>query len=238
MSSSPLMAAMRQTEDLFRDVPLLAKLPEAELRALASRGRVRSYPSGAVLFREGDPGDSLHVVMEGGVRISVLSPAGEEATVALLGQGEFVGDLALLDGRPRSASAIASGPTKTLVVTRDDFTHWLTERPRAALALLEALSLRFRRTDEALADLAFLDLPRRLAKRLVDLAAAHPEVQAQRRLPESLRLRITQAELASMLGVSRESVNKQLNQFAREGWLSLGRGSVTLNDIEALRSLD
>lgn len=227
---------MNQNEELFRDVPLLARLPEAELRALASHGRVRAYPSGEIIFREGDPGDSLHIVIEGGVRVSVLSPAGEEVTVALLGPGEFVGDLALLDGRPRSASAIAAQPTRTLVVTRDDFRQWLSERPRAAFALLEALSLRLRRTDEALADLAFLDLPQRLAKRLLELAIAHPEVQLTARGSEGVRLRITQAELASMLGVSRESVNKQLNQFAREGWIALGRGSVTLINTEALRT--
>lgn len=227
---------MNQQEDLIRDVPLLARLPEAELRALASRGRVRTYPGGALIFREGDPGDSLHIVIEGGVRIAVLSASGEEATVALLGPGECVGDLALLDGRPRSASAIAAQPTKTLVVTREDFRQWLSERPRAALALLEALSLRLRRTDEALTDLAFLDLAQRLAKRLLDLATAHPEVRAKG-VAEGIRLRVTQSELASMLGVSRESVNKQLNQFARRGWIALGRGSVTLRDAEALRSL-
>ena len=226
---------MNQSEDLVRAVPLLAKLPEAELRALASRGRVRSYRAGATIFREGDPGDSLHIVVEGAVRIDVLSSAGEEVTVALLGPGEFVGHLALLDGRPRSASAIASQATRTLVVTRNDFIQWLSERPRAALALLEALSLLLRRTDEALADLAFLDLPHRLAKRLLDLAT-HPELLADDPRPGAIRVRITQGELASMLGVSRESVNKQLNQFARKGWLELGRGAVTIRDTTALRT--
>jgi len=228
---------MTYHEHLIRDVPLLARLPEAELRALASRGRVRSYPPGAIIFREGGPGDSLHVVVEGSVRIVVLSATGEEATVALLGPGEFVGDLALLDGRPRSASAIASLPTKTLVVTRGDFKQWLSEQPRAALALLETLSLRVRRTDEALTDLAFLDLPQRLAKRLLNLAASQAQAGARPVPPAGVRLRITQSELASMLGVSRESVNKQLNQFARQGWIALGRASVTLRDPEALRTL-
>jgi CRP-like cAMP-binding protein len=206
----------------LRDVPLLARLPEADLKALASRGRVRSYRAGAVLFREGDPGDALYVVVEGNVRVAVLSAAGEEATVALLGPGEFVGDLALLDGRPRSASAIAHRATKTLIVTREHFRRWLAERPKASFALLEALSVRVRRTDEALADLSFLGLPQRLAKRLLNLSVG----------PE--RVPITQAELASMLGVSRESVNKQLNQFAREGWIALGRGSVSVLNRGAL----
>lgn len=226
---------MSHHEELIRDVPLLARLPEAELRALASHGRMRSYRSGAVLFREGDPGDSLHIVVEGGVRIVVLSPTGEEATIALLGPGEFVGDLALLDGGVRSASAIASRPTRTLVVTRANFRRWLAQRPRAALALLETLSLRVRRTDEALADLTFLDVPHRLAKWLLDLAYTQTSVETERPSTKDVRLRVTQSELASMLGVSRESVNKQLNRFARKGWVLLGRGSVTLIDMEALR---
>ena len=227
---------MNRSEDLVRAVPLLARLPEADLRALASQGQVRRHPAGKTIFREGGPGDSLHIVIEGAVRIAVLSPAGEEVTIALLGPGEFVGHLALLDDRPRSASAIASQPTKTLVVTRDAFARWLSERPQAALALLETLSLMVRSTDEALADLAFLDLRHRLAKRLLDLAAAHPEAETEGQHSSEVRLRITQAELASMLSVSRESVNKQLNQFAREGWIVLGRGSVTLTDPAALRT--
>jgi CRP-like cAMP-binding protein len=221
---------MSANEQLFRDVPLLAKLAEEDLRALAGQGRANAHRSGAVIFREGDPGDSLHIVVEGAVRIVVLSPEGVEATVALLGPGEFVGHLALIDGRPRSASAIASGATKTLVVTRDDFLAWLSQRPTATLALLEAMSVLLRRTDEILTDLAFLPLQQRLAKRLLDLS----ETRADGR---SGRIRITQSELASMLGVSRESVNKQLNAWARAGWLRLGRGSVTLLNAESLRDL-
>ena len=219
-------------EGLIRDVPLLARLPEEELRALASKGHVHDYTNGTAIFHEGDPGDALHIVIEGGVRIVVASPKGEEATVALLGPGECVGELALLDGKPRSASAIASGNTKTLVVRRDEFMRWLSERPKAAFALLETLSLRVRRTDEALADFAFLDLPQRLAKRLLDVAS----IQQDGNERAGFQIRITQAELASMLGVSRESVNKQLNRFARDGWITLSRGAVTLEDSEALRT--
>ncbi len=227
-------------EHLIRDVPLLARLPEEELRALASNGHVHDYTTGTAIFHEGDPGDALHIVIEGGVRIVVASPKGEEATVALLGPGECVGELALLDGKPRSASAIASGATKTLVVRRDDFTRWLAERPKAAFALLETLSLRVRRTDEALADFACLDLPQRLAKRLLDVANVQhvgtgPSMEDGSELA-GFQIRITQAELASMLGVSRESVNKQLNRFARDGWITLSRGAVTLEDLEALRT--
>lgn len=224
---------MSNHEELFRSVPLLARLAPADLKALAGKGRLRSFRSGVTIFGQGEPGVSLHVVVSGAVRINVLSDGGEEATLALLGPGECVGDLSLLDGRPRSASAVAAQTTRTLVVTRDDFARWLAARPKAALALLETLSLRVRRADEALADLAFLDLPHRLAKQLVALALGHPEVQAKGQR-EGIRLRITQSQLAAMLGVSRESVNKQLNALARSGVLRLGRGSVTVLDVDGL----
>ncbi len=233
-SKSENVAGMLQHQAFIREVPLLARLAQQDLRSLAARGRIKSHRSGAVLFREGDRGDALYIVVRGAVRVSVLSPSGGEATVAVLGPGEFVGDLALLDGRPRSASAIVLQPTRTLVVTRDEFRRWLRERPQAALALLEALSLRIRRTDEQLADLAFLDAPHRLAKRLLTLAADQYGTRALR----GARLRVTQAELASMLGVSRESVNKHVNQLALKGWVRLGRGSITLLDPDALASAE
>ena len=219
-------------EKFIRDVPLLARLASEDVRTLAQRGRVRNYAAGAVLFHEGEPGDSLHVVVEGRVRVAVVSATGEEATVAYIPPGEVVGELSIFDGRPRSATAIAAERTKTFVVTKDGFVEWLSEHPQAALALLETLSLRIRRTDENVADLAFLDLPHRLAKQLVTLANAHGE----RVNGGEPRLKVTQGELASMLAVSRESVNKQLNFFQREGWITLGRGWVRIVDSHALRT--
>ena len=214
---------------MIRHLPFLARLRQEDLEALASHGRVRAYPAGSFIFREGEPGDSLHVVIEGSIRVAVLSPGGDEATLALLGPGQTCGELSLVDGRPRSATAIASQATKTLVIKRMDFLEWLSERPQAALALLETLSLRMRRTDEVLADLAFMNLPSRLAKQLLDLAGLYPGAKC---------LRITQSELAAMVGVTRESVNKQLNSFARKGWVRLSRGTVTLTDLAGLQSLE
>ena len=218
-------------QSYIRDLPLLARLPEADLQALASRGRVRRFPAGSAIFHEGDPGDALHVVVEGQVRITVLSGAGNEATVATVDTGDCFGEFALLDGRPRSATATATRATCTFVVTRADFVDWLSARPAAALALLETLSLRLRRTDEALADMTFLDLEHRLAKQILRLSMAQDGKQTH------VPIRVTQGELASMLGVSRESVNKQLNAFAREGWIKLARGAISVLDAEALRRL-
>jgi len=228
---------MEPNEQLIAQVPLLARLSTEDIRALAARGRTRRHEAGAVIFREGDPGDSLHTVIEGSVRIAVASAAGDEATLAMLGPGDCFGELALLDGRPRSAGAVAASPARTLVVSRDAFVEWLRERPAAALALLETLSLRLRETDQSLADRTFLDLPQRLAKRLVELVRAHPEVHAPSAGDGLVHLRVTQANLAAMLGVSRESVNKQLSAFGREGWVSMRRGRVIVHDVAALRAL-
>jgi CRP-like cAMP-binding protein len=224
--------ASENHEKLIRNVPLLARLASEDVRTLAQRGRVRNYASGAVLFHEGEPGDSLHVVVEGRIRVVVVSPTGEEATVAYVGPGDCFGEFSVFDGRPRSATGLAAEKTKTFVVTRDSFVEWLTERPQAALALLETLSLRLRRADENLADLAFLDLPHRLAKQLLTLSAE----QGERSTSGEPRLRVTQGELASMLAVSRESVNKQLNYFQREGWIALGRGWVRVLNSHALQT--
>ena len=216
----------------IRDLPLLARLPDEDLRALAAHGRVRRLNAGSTLFHEGDPGDAMYVVVDGKLRMSRLSGSGTEATLALIGAGDCTGELALFDGRPRSATATAMQATRLFVVSRDDFITWIRERPAAALALLETLSLRIRRTNEIVTDLVFLDLPHRLAKHLLTLASSHAESGNARRP----RLQVTQAELASMLGVSRESVNKQLNQFSRDGWITLSRGAVIIDDAEALRT--
>jgi CRP-like cAMP-binding protein len=220
-------------DSYIRDLPLLARLPDDDLKALASRGRVRRFNAGSTIFHEGDPGDAMYVVVDGKLRMSRLSGSGTEATLALIGAGDCTGELALFDGRPRSATATAMQATRVFVVSRDDFINWVKERPSAALALLETLSLRIRRTNEIVTDLVFLDLPHRLAKHLLTLAAGHADGGGSSRRP---RLQVTQSELASMLGVSRESVNKQLNQFAREGWITLSRGAVIIDDSEALRT--
>jgi len=227
------VAATETSNDAYiRDLPLLARLPDDDLKALASRGRVRRFNAGTTIFHEGDPGDAIYVVVDGRIRMSRLSGSGTEATLALIGPGDCTGELSLFDGKPRSATATAMQATRTFVVSREDFVNWIKERPGASLALLETLSLRIRRTNEIVTDLVFLDLPHRLAKHLLTLASAHADGHSARRP----RLQVTQGELASMLGVSRESVNKQLNQFSRDGWITLSRGAVTIDDSEALRT--
>lgn len=141
--------------------------------------------------------------------------------VATLGPGEFFGDLSLLDGAPRSATAVAAEATWTLVVQRDHFVSWLDSRPAAVRAIMAALAGRLRRTDEVLADIAFLDAQTRLCKRLVALCGRlrHEDVHT---------VRVTQDQLAAMIGVTRECVNKHLKHLRDRGLVETGRGYVRL----------
>jgi len=226
---------MQTHEQVFLELPLLAKLPHEDLRELAAIARVQNFKPGAVIFRQGEAGDSLHAIVEGAVRIDFVAPGGNETTMVVLGPGECFGELAILDGRPRSANAVAAQPTKTLVVMRDEFIRWLADKPKAALLLLETLSLRLRSTNDAFLDLAFFDLSHRLARRLLRLA----EPKEQSGLPrEGARIFLTQGMLASMLGVSRESVNKQLAVFGRDGWVYVGRGYIEVRNPQALREFE
>jgi CRP/FNR family transcriptional regulator len=225
---------MERAEEQLSSLPLLARLPTEDVRALASRARLQTFREGGALVREGEAGDSLHVIVSGAVRISVSSSEGEEATVAALGPGDCIGEFSIFDRLPRSATATATQKTQTFVVTRDDFSTWLQSRPHAAMALLETMSLRLRRTNQGLTDVMFLDLQHRLAKQLCAMAEIIGEADAA----GEVRLRVKQVDLGSMLGVTRESVNKELQHFQRQGWLRTNRGGVTLMDLGALRRLN
>jgi CRP-like cAMP-binding protein len=223
----------QQAAGYIREVPWLARLSEDDLQALARMGHYRTFERGEAIVTEGDTDSSLYVIIDGDVRVTVLSPAGDEALLARIGPGRPVGEFSLLDGQPRSATATAERRTRTFVVDRPAFLEWLEERPRAAAALLETLSLRIRKADQALSDMFFFELKERLARHLLQLAdeIEQPGGNGQ------VRLRITQSEMAMALGVTREAVNKQLARFARAGYIQTGRGSVTIISIEGLRSI-
>jgi CRP-like cAMP-binding protein len=208
----------------LRRVPLLEALGREHLEEIARLGRRGEFGAGQIIFQQGDRGEALFIIASGLVRVFTLGDDGSEATIALLSEGESLGELALIDGGLRSASAMALEATSTVTITRDDFRDWLERTPAASLALLETLSARVRRTNQDLTDLVLLDLSERLARRLLALAdAANGE-----------SIRMTQAELGVRLGVTREAVNKQLRALERTGALTLGRGSITVRDVDAL----
>lgn len=207
--------------DLLAAVPVLAAVPPGDLEALAQHAQRSWFRRGQVIFQRDDAGTSLHIVEQGHVYIVLPSPQGEEMIVAVLGPGEFFGDLSLLDGAPRCASAVAAEPVSTFMVQREHFLLWLESRPSAARAMMTALARRLRATDEMLGDAAFLDIDRRLAKKLLQLCR-------RRSQGEVLSARVTQDELAAMLGLTRECINKHLGQLKDRGLIEVGRGSIRL----------
>jgi len=218
---------------LLQRVPFLAALPEQDLAWLSERMTRRSYARGDLIFQKDDPGNSLYIVEAGSVRIYVPGVQGADLTLAVLGPGEFFGDLSLLDGRPRSASASAGAKSVLLSLERTDFANLLRARPDAALAILAVISLRLRDTDQTASDLAFLDVSGRLARRLLDLTDGHGQPRDDGIL---LNVSLTQEELANMIGVTRESVNRNLSLFRRLGLIGREGRKIVIKDPKSLRS--
>ena len=217
----------------LRRVPFLAILPESEIAWLAERMRPRQYRAGTTIFHRDDPGSTLHVINSGLVKLVLASPEGREVTVGILDAGDFFGELALLDGGARSASAVALEAVETLTLDREPFIAMLERHPQVATALLGVLGDRLRRTDELIQDILFLDLPGRLAKQLLALADERGVAT-----PAGIKidLRLSQSELAGIIGATRESVNRCLNAYADRGILDLDRDTIILRAPEVLRA--
>lgn len=218
--------------DLLQRVPLLAALTDADREALARSASRRRYRRGDIIFQKDDPGHSLFILARGSVRIYLPSTLGTDLTLAVLGAGQFFGDLSLLDGRPRSASAAALADTNVVILERTDFVALVRSRPEAAMSVLAVVARRLRETDEMASDLAFLDVGGRLAKKLLDLAATNGVRRSDGVLVD---MTLTQEELANMIGVTRESVNRNLSLFRRIGLIAKEGRRFVLRDIEGLR---
>lgn len=215
---------------LLRSVDVFAGLPESALDALLGVTIPRRFPSGALLFCEGDRGGSLLVLSAGTISIFRTSPSGERAVLAVLRPPEVLGELALLDGGPRSASAEATAPTTVLAIRRDAFLHLLQTQPALVEPLMQHLGGMIRRLSEQTADHVFLDLGGRVAKALLRLAAG-----SGGRTPTSV-VTLTQGRIADLVGGSRQSVNAVLGGLAERGMLRIeGRTIVLLNEPALLR---
>jgi CRP/FNR family transcriptional regulator/CRP/FNR family cyclic AMP-dependent transcriptional regulator len=223
---------MSTSADLLQKVPLLAGLSDEDREVLAEAIARRRYRKGDIVMQKEEPGHALFIVERGSVRIYVPSAQGNDLILAVLGEGDFFGDLSLLDGRPRSASAAVTTDSVLLMLERSDFIALITRRPAAAMAVLEAVAGRLRETDEMASDLAFLDVAGRLAKRLLDLASAHG---VQRGGGVLIDLSVTQEDLANMIGVTRESVNRNLSDFRNLGLISNQGRKIVIRDAAGLR---
>ncbi len=216
----------------LRRCALFSQLDDATLAICVESLRARRFRRGETIFHQDDPGDALHVIELGAVKIVLPSPVGgEDAIIATLGPGDFFGELALLDGEPRSATAVAIEATETLVLRRDAFQHLLATIPSLSAALLAGLAGELRWLTLQVGELHFLNLPGRLAQRLVRLArAADPVARTDVHLPWPY----SQAELASMIGGTRQTVNRLLSDLAAEGLVRIGHDTLVIPDLGRL----
>ncbi|GAA1174148.1 Crp/Fnr family transcriptional regulator [Ornithinimicrobium humiphilum] len=212
--------------------PLFSALDEESARRLLDSMTPRRLSRGDIVFREGDKGDSLHVIVTGKVKLARGSADGRESLLSVLGPGEMFGELSLFDPGPRLSTAYVVSNTELVSLGNDALRVFLGDHPEVAMQMLAGLAHRLRRTNEGISDLVFTDVPGRVAKALLDLSD-----RFGRRTENGLLVahELTQEELAQLVGASRETVNKALADFAHRGWITLGAKSVTLHDLDRLR---
>jgi CRP-like cAMP-binding protein len=217
---------------LFVGHALFGKLPPDDLDALLLHARVEHYAAGREIFAKGSPGRSMMAILGGSVRISAPSPAGPDIVLAMLNAGEVFGEIALLDGADRTADATAISDCDLLVLDHRDFVPFLERRADLCILLLRLLCQRLRQTDRVVEEAMFGRLDGRIAKALIRLADSAPAAESG-----GITLRITQQELAGMVGATRESVNKQLHVWQSAGVLRLGKRLIVIPDIDAIEAL-
>src|SRR6476659_10713563 len=221
----------RDRLSLLRNHPLFQDLPGPVIEHLGSYMKTRKVARGATIFAKGDPGTGLMGVLTGSVKVSVASAEGKDIVLNIFREGEIFGEIALLDGRPRTADATAMSDCELIVIERREFVPFVSSQPDVMLKFIEILCSRLRRTSEQVQDITFLNLPTRLAKTLLQLTGG---VQGS---ATPTKAAITQREISQMIGMSRESTNKQLRAWAKRGWIRLERGSVTVLKAEKLEEI-
>jgi len=215
----------------LKQVPLFAGLADEDIRGLMALAKRRTFRSGEVIFHREDPGQVLYVIKEGKVKISLISPDGQEISLVVFGKGECFGEFAILDGLPRSADVVALEKVECYTLQRSDFHNAIMKNPKIAIQIIEVLTRRLRSTDQMVEDLIFLDVYGRVAKKLLELADTHGT-----KVDDGTRIdvRLTQQEIASMVGASRESVNKVMGYFTDKNFISTDKHKITLHRISDL----
>ena len=215
--------------DVLKRVPLFADLSEADLTRFGEVTREREYPKNSVILFEDDPGDALYIVSTGQVKVVLIGEDGREVILSVLGDGDFFGEMSLIDDEPRSAHVIAMRDSHLLVLRRDDFQLQLEQHPKVALELLRVLVQRLRRADEKIGGLVLLDVNGRVAQLLLDLAEESGGPKITRKL--------THQTIAQMIGSSRETVSRAMRELVDRGLIDVSRREITIKDHDALRAL-
>jgi CRP-like cAMP-binding protein len=222
---------MTETIELLRTIPAFARLTETQLRTLALSIGTQSFARGEPIFHQGSSGSVLYIITAGRVRIFTIGESGQEITISFLRAGDFLGEISLLDGQPRTASAVATSATRTLTLHRAAFLQTLETYPAIAASLLEVMATRLRQSNLHLERLSGLPAPTRVVRKLIDLATSYGMTDAA---SSRIDLYLTQDDLASLSGTTRETVNRVLSNLRDQGLIRVERARVSLLDIQQL----
>jgi len=223
--------AIKNEEDVVRKAPLFTALDDASAASLRASMSGVKLNRGQTLFKEGDAGDRLFVVVDGKLKLGTTSNDGRENLLSILGPGDMFGELSLFDPGPRTATATAVVDSKLLALANDQVIGWVKEHPQVSLQLLGRLAQRLRKANDVLNDLVFADVPGRVAKAIIELGE---RFGTKKNDGLHVNHELTQEELAQLVGASRETVNKALADFATRGWVKLEPRAVIVLDYERL----
>ena len=215
---------------LIENCILFRGLSADERSTISACARIRTFEAGDAIFAVGSPGDEMMAVLSGTVRISLPSKDGKELLLAVIHPGEVFGELAVLDGRERSADAVAERACSLAILSRRDILAFLDRNPSSWLKIVEVLCHRLRRTDQVLAEVALMQLPTRLAKMMLRITENSSATPAE-------KIRFSQRELASMVGGTRESVNKCLRKWQSSGIVQVSESWIAITDRTALEQM-
>jgi CRP/FNR family cyclic AMP-dependent transcriptional regulator len=216
---------------VLRRHPIFCDLDAEAFEQLCRYAKHATLKRGATIYSKGDPGNSLYVVISGTAKMSISSPDGRSAILNLIGPGEIFGEIALLDGRERTADATANTNCEVFIIDRREFLPFVRSQPALAMKFIELLCARLRWTSDQVEQIILQDLPGRLASALIRLTERHKATQGGRAIA------ITQQEISEMVGMSRESINKQLRAWASRNWVRLEHGAIIVLEVGPLQEI-
>jgi CRP-like cAMP-binding protein len=223
-------------QGLLGSIELFGELTPEELATVGSLAKVQTFAARSAVVNQGDPADALFAIIRGRLKVVACGPDGRDTVLGIMAEGEVFGEIALIDGGTRSATVTAIEPCELLVIERARFLDLLHQSSPIAVKLLVVVSKRLRRLSQRSEDAAFLDVPTRLARSLLDLATRFGERRAASK-DICIAIKLSQQELGDLIGATRESINKHLSDWTRQGFLRLQSGRLIIADIEGVRRL-
>ena len=221
------------SHQLLKSLPLFSELGDDELVEIWKLVQTRSYKKSNIILFEEDPGDSLFIIKEGKVKITRLSEEGREVILSILGEGEFFGEMSILDGEARSANVIALADSEVFVLKRQEFINILTTNPQIAITLLEELAARIRKSDQQIEYLSLADAENRVAMTLLRLAEESGTFKMGQVTIEELPM---QQDMANMSGTSRETISRMLSEFTEKEYIDRKGKKLIILDYDKFRS--